>query len=371
MKKIGSVLIIVLIIFFGVIGFNYVNYRSLNAVSDAAFVKSDDLLFLSFKVSGKVISLTKNEGDIVKKGELLAKLDPIDFLVQKKKISHEIESLEAKKQSLVIKKAKLVETLKIKRKILDNKKAKLMPNIDALQFGIDALNEKFIKINKDLKRFQILYKQNLIEKEKVENLSTKQKELLNNISSKKSQLMALKLDFKDIKYNIDLIDIEKKSIDELSQNIIEVSKKIDSLKNTKEALENKIKYSSIYSPIDGIVAKRFISNNRVVGKGGLIFSIVDPANTHLEVLLSEKKLSGVNVGNSVKINIDAIKDKEFKGVVDSILPASASTFSLVPRDIASGEFTKLDQRFIVRIKIVDKISNLRVGMGATVAIKRD
>jgi len=55
--------------------------------------------------------------------------------------------------------------------------------------------------------------------------------------------------------------------------------------------------------------------------------------------------------------------------VQSILPTSASTFSLVPRDISSGEFTKLDQRFVVRIKLNEK-QGLKIGMSLTVAIKR-
>ena len=58
------------------------------------------------------------------------------------------------------------------------------------------------------------------------------------------------------------------------------------------------------------------------------------------------------------------------GIVEAILPASLATFSLVPRDIASGEFTKLDQRFNVRIKLLNIDNDLKVGMGATVAIKR-
>ena len=73
-----------------------------------------------------------------------------------------------------------------------------------------------------------------------------------------------------------------------------------------------------------------------------MYSVVDPNNLHVEVLLSEKKLKGIKVGNNASIKIDALQNREFKGKVQSILPTSASTFSLIPRDIASGEFTKLD-----------------------------
>ena len=54
-KKIGSTVILLLVLLFVWMGFNYLHYRSENAVSDAAFIKSDRLSVLSFKVDGKVV----------------------------------------------------------------------------------------------------------------------------------------------------------------------------------------------------------------------------------------------------------------------------------------------------------------------------
>ncbi len=66
---------------------------------------------------------------------------------------------------------------------------------------------------------------------------------------------------------------------------------------------------------------------------------------HIECVYQTHDYMVIKIGNTVVIKLDAIGDQEYSGKVISILPASASTFSLVPRDIASGEFTKLDQRF--------------------------
>jgi len=370
MKKIGSIVIIVLIFIFIIMGFNYIHYREANALSDAAFIKSDKLLFLSFKVGGKVIKLTKTEAQYIKKGETLAQIDPVDFLLQKKKLENEIGSLIAKKRALEIKKSKTKQTLEVKLDILKNKKDKLTSNINSLQYNIKAIKANYTKLNNDIQKFKTLFKQKLIQKEKLEVLNTKQQELSNQIFAKQSLLTASKLDFKDIQYNIKLIKIEHKSIKELEQNIKSLDNKIKSLEDTKQSIQNQITYTTLKSPIDGIVAKRFINNNTIVSKGSFIYSIVDPTDIHLEVLLSEKKLNGVKIGNNVEIEFDAIDGKKFKGKVSSILPASASTFSLVPRDIASGEFTKLDQRFIVRIDILNPTKNLRVGYSASVAIEK-
>jgi membrane fusion protein (multidrug efflux system) len=106
-----------------------------------------------------------------------------------------------------------------------------------------------------------------------------------------------------------------------------------------------------------------------VDAGMKILSIVDPKSLYVLDLLEETKLKGINPGCSVKIHIDAL-DKDFEGVVSEILPASASTFALVPRDISSGEFTKLAQRFYVKIKFNKVPKNVLVGMSGEVQIAK-
>ena len=56
-------------------------------------------------------------------------------------------------------------------------------------------------------------------------------------------------------------------------------------------------------------------------------------------------------GQKVEIKVDAITEKHFEGVVDSIAPGSGSTFSLLPPDNATGNFTKIVQRIPVKIAI--------------------
>ncbi len=371
MKKTGSIILILLIILFALIAFNYVSYREKNAVSDAAFVKSDSLLTLGFKVGGKVINLTKKEGDEVKKGELLAKIDDRDFKIAKEKIDRQIEAMEDKKASLKIEKEKIERDISLKLDILKNDKSKLSKNIEAFKFEISSLKAKLSQAKRDKDRIKSLYKNRLVQKRKLEDFQTKVDILSDTIKAKEAKLNALKIDLKNLDKKIEMTKNSQKEIDRLQKEIESLQKNIKATKKAKEEIENKISYTYLYSPIDGIVAKRFINKDRIIKKGSAIYSIVDINDLHIEVLLSEKKLKGVKAGNDVKIEIDAYPDRDYKGKVSKILPASAATFSLVPRDIASGEFTKLDQRFTVRISIKNPTKDLRVGMGASVAIKRE
>ena len=369
MKKIGLVIIVLMILFFGYKGYEYLNFRSKNAVSDAGFVKSDSLSVLNFKVGGKIDDLLYKEGDRVKKGSLLASIDAKDFIVASKKVENSIISLQNKIDSLKIKQEKIAKDINISNTMTINDIKAYKSKIVSLKFSITSNETKIKQLQKDTLRLKRLTLKKLVAKDKYEQSSTALKSLKEKLSAQKEELNGAKFKLLNIKEKLKLVKNSELNLKELEKNIQALSFKKKALLDTLKELKLKITYCKLYAPFNGVIAKKFANDKRVIAKGYPVYAIVNPADLHAEVLLSEKKLHGVKVGNSVEVEADAIKDKKFKGVVESILPASASTFSLVPRDIASGEFTKLDQRFVVRIKLKE-IKGLRVGMSLNIAIKR-
>jgi len=92
-KKFGSLLLLAIVIVLIFIGYRYIHFRTTHAVSDAAFIKSDRLAVLAFKVGGKVVAMKKEPNAPVKKGELLARIDPTDFVTAQKELVHKREAL--------------------------------------------------------------------------------------------------------------------------------------------------------------------------------------------------------------------------------------------------------------------------------------
>jgi membrane fusion protein (multidrug efflux system) len=340
-------------------------------VSDAAFIRSDTLTNLSFKVGGKVIELTKKEGDSVKAGELLASIDPKDLLVAKAKIEKRIEALKAKISAMEVKKQKLAEDVKLNERMSEINKKSFALGIAALSEEIEALEAKLAKLVKDEKRFKRLLAQKLIAKSQYEEIAAQREYVAKKVAALKSQLAAKRKELQKVRLAVELAKNARKNIRELELSIASAKKELEASMKSLEDIQNKISYTKLFAPYSGAIAKRYVGLDTIVKKGSPIYAMVDPKKLHVEVLLSEKKLKGVKRGNSVTIKVDAYPDRTYKGEVEKILPASAATFALVPRDIASGEFTKLDQRFVVRIKLFNPTPDLRVGMGASVAISRN
>jgi membrane fusion protein (multidrug efflux system) len=95
----------------------------------------------------------------------------------------------------------------------------------------------------------------------------------------------------------------------------------------------------------------------------------DPDLLYVEANLEEDRLPGVEPGNPVRIELYAFADP-FRGRVVWVNKATGAQFALMPRNVVSGEFTRVVQRVPVRIQIErdDRWPRLRAGLMATVAI---
>lgn len=128
-------------------------------------------------------------------------------------------------------------------------------------------------------------------------------------------------------------------------------------------------YTEVASPFDGVVAKRFKFRGDYATPGVPIFSLYDTENLYVTAHLQETKLRGVGPGAPVRISVDAFSGP-FRGRVLWVGKATGAQFSLIPRDLSTGEFTKVIQRVPVRIAI-DRDARwpeLRPGLSVTVAI---
>jgi membrane fusion protein (multidrug efflux system) len=127
----------------------------------------------------------------------------------------------------------------------------------------------------------------------------------------------------------------------------------------------------VRAPFDGIV-----TNVDAVQIGSYLqasqqaFSLVSTTHVWVGASPKETELTYVRPGQSATITIDTYPGIEWKGVVDSISPASGSSFSLLPAQNTTGNWVKVVQRNPIRVRILDMDGKppLRMGMSVTVDI---
>lgn len=134
-----------------------------------------------------------------------------------------------------------------------------------------------------------------------------------------------------------------------------------------------LSYTVVTAPYDGWVGKRTIQPGQLIKEGQSLVSIVSKEKW-VTANFKETQLQYLKVGQQVTVKADAVKGRDFVGVITSLSPASGARFSLLPPDNATGNFVKIEQRIPVKIKLQENDAQtdfLRAGMNTTVIAQHD
>ena len=135
----------------------------------------------------------------------------------------------------------------------------------------------------------------------------------------------------------------------------------------------------IVSPVDGLIAKQWVVPGDLLQPGENIFTLNEGKKLWVTGYLQETKVDEVRMGQQALFTLDAYPGLTFYGKIFYIGANTASEFSLIPPDNASGNYTKVAQRIPLKISI-DRVegkeklkANLRLlsGMSANVKIVKE
>lgn len=122
----------------------------------------------------------------------------------------------------------------------------------------------------------------------------------------------------------------------------------------------------VTSPVDGVVVARSSNPGDVIPAGQSILTVVDPNNLWVIANVEETQTRRVRPGQRVQVHVDNL-NADFTGEVAAIVQASAQSFSLLPRQNLSGNFTKVTQLQAVKITL-DRVDP-RLALGTSVEVK--
>jgi membrane fusion protein (multidrug efflux system) len=132
----------------------------------------------------------------------------------------------------------------------------------------------------------------------------------------------------------------------------------------------------IHAPMNGVVTKKDVVEGQILSPGRVALSIVSSDDVWVVANFKETQIADMRAGQCVSLHVDALPNLHVTGRVQSLSPSTGGTFSLVPQDTATGNFTKIVQRVPVKI-VLDRqaleTGLLRAGLQvtATVSTKPD
>lgn len=168
--------------------------------------------------------------------------------------------------------------------------------------------------------------------------------------------------------------VSQQQFDTSTSGFSEVRAKYDALSAQLSQAQLNLTNTTIKAPSDGYIAKKSVEVGQLATPGVPLIGFVGAEERWVIANFKETDIESIRPNAKVEISVDAISKKRFTGHVESISSATGATFTLLPPDNATGNFTKVVQRVPVRIKI-DNISEedielLRAGLSADVKVHK-
>ena len=313
-------------------------YRWSNTQStDNAYLKAD-LANVSIEISGVIKEVLVDSNKVVKQGEVIALLD-----------DHDLKANLLKAEASLLASSKNIEVID-QRIILE--KINQQKNQEALELA----KTTFDLTTTDFKRVTRLSKDKFTSQKLLDDASI-------NLEKSKSDYNQKMLSLNTNQQTIALLNLEKES-ETANWQVLEQSKVL-----AQRNWENTV----IRSPIDGKMANSNLQVGNYVRPGSILFSVV-PNIMYIDANFKETQIYKFRPGMIAWLKFDSLPNVNIEGRIRNISPATGATFSLIPPDNATGNFTKIVQRVPVRIDFttpeLDNF-NLAPGMSVKVNIRTD
>jgi membrane fusion protein (multidrug efflux system) len=166
--------------------------------------------------------------------------------------------------------------------------------------------------------------------------------------------------------------VTRQQLDSANATATELENRLEALKSQVALSNYAVNDTQIRAPSDGVIARRAAEVGMLASPGVPLFGFVSSDSRWIEANFKETDLDDIRIGAKADVTVDAIGGRKFHGVVESLSPATGATFSLIPQDNATGNFTKVVQRVPVRIHLdgltPEDIDLLRNGLSAYVKV---
>lgn len=295
--------------------------------TENAYVKTN-IVAMSSAVTGRVIEVLVDDDSVVRKGDVLFRLDPTPYEITAAKARAQMDVVRTEMQSL---------------------------RAEHRTIMVEAEEAKV--------RIEFLAKQ-------VE----RQLKLRESGMSRADQ-------FDEARQNLDVSKRRLQTIQEQSRRVqaslggdmnapVEDHPRFKEAQAQYDAAMFELSRTTARSLAEGIVTNMKLEPGEWVNRGETVFSLIDSGPPWVEANFKETQLTNMREGQAVRVVADAYPDVEFSGKVIAISPASGAEFAVLPPQNATGNWVKVVQRIPVRIQ-VDPVAGrqpLRAGMTVTTSV---
>ena len=323
---------------------------------------------ISFQIAGRLVERKFDEGDWVKKGDLIATLDPTQLRQQKMRDQAAVYSAQSNYQqletSIAFQKATLESDVAARNAELNQATAKLetllngsrTQDIQQAEAAVADAKAQLDFARSDWERSQTLFKNEDISRQQFDQSRMK-------VDSAAAVLRQAQEKYSLVKEGPRPEDIAGAraevaralaAVKTAEANRLELKRKEEELTERQADIErsraqvgisqSQLDYTQVYTPIGGVVLVKSAEPGEVLAAGTTVVTIGDVEHPWLRAYINETDLGRIKLGQKVKLSTDSFPGKTYWGTISYI----ASQAEFTPKQIQTKEERV---KLVYRIKV--------------------
>lgn len=305
---------------------------------------------LTAEVPGRVEEIYITEGDVVRKGQPLVRVDPTqsNFQVEAAQAAVSVTQADVANQRVALQQSET--SVNQTRAQLAAAEAEQERNKADLNFA-----------EKEFNRYKQLVEDGVVNKSQFDSTRSRYEQAQAIVNAQKARINQLQVQLKEAELGVERARTAIKSAEErVKQQQAQLNQQADQLKKTTR-----------YSPIDGVVSSLPVK----VGEFALasfsstpLLTVADMSQINAEIKVDETDIADVQVGQKAKVKVDALGDIEIDG---EVIERGASAITRSGQTISSTTNTQEAKDFLVKIKLnptPEIATKLKPGMSSTAVI---
>jgi HlyD family secretion protein len=283
------------------------------AIANGKITASEEIQVVS-KVSGKVALVTVNEGSLVKQGDVLVKLEAMDYQQQINQAQAAVAGAQAK--------------------LRDTQAGTRSQQLQQLSSALEQAKASLKVSESNYNRMKALFDSGALSQAELEKTSLDLEKARTGLEQAQAQY-----------------DLAKAG--PTSDAVAALQAEVSRVNSNLELAKNNYQNTVIQAPIAGIVAKRSIDPGEMAAAGSPLLVLVKMDEVKVEASVPQEQINNVKAGSTVDVKVGSLGGKLLKGTVEFVSPISDANSSSFP----------------IKVKVNNQDGLLRAGMVAEVVLQ--
>jgi len=342
---------------------------------------------VAFQIGGRVAEVTANEGQALKAGDVLARLDPKELEAH---VHQLMASLDVALNQILQQKI----TVEMRQDVVESTINQSRSESEAAQVSVERLRNgtrpedirvsealltqaeaDLVRRKNDFDRISGLHDKGVMSQQEFDAsqsayrmaetvvAAAREKLTLAREGSRREDLAEAEAKLRATQAGNAVAEAGRKSVNVERQGVETLRAHQRELEAQLDAAYTQLSYSQIHAPLNGVVLTKNVESGEVVNPGTPVVSIANIENLWMNIYIPETQTGFVKLGQSVRVHVDSFPGETFNGKISFV--SSESEFT--PKTIQTPE-ERIKLVYRVKVSLENTGQRLKPGMPADAEI---